>query len=70
MIFIHSLDPLSAGGLSLRPNFQKGGGGGLTDNNFLKRVAGKEVGDFLQGGCIFRIKNKLKSEIFNDKKSL
>ena len=31
-----------------------------------------EGGDFFQeaGGCNFHIKNKLKSEIFNDKKSL
>ena len=33
-------------------------------------VAGKEGGDFFQGGCDFHIKNKLKSEIFNDKKKL
>ena len=28
------------------------------------------LSDFFQGGCSFYIKNKLKSEIFNDKKSL
>ena len=33
-------------------------------------VAGKDRGDFFQGGCSFYIKNKLKSEIFNDKKGL
>ena len=55
------------GRLSLQPNFQKGGG--LTE--LLEGVAGKEEGDFFQGGgrnC--HIKAKLKSEIFNDKKSL
>ena len=37
-------------------------------------VAGKGWGDFFRGrkggGCSFYIKNKLKSEIFNDKKGL
>ena len=71
---LHSMHhpPLSAGGLSLQPNFQKGGrwGGGLTGPQLLKGVAGKEGGDFFQGGCNFHISNKLKSETFNDKKSL
>ena len=31
-------------------------------------VAGKEGGDFFHGGCNFSTKNKLKSEMFNDKK--
>ena len=31
-------------------------------------VTGKEGSDFFQGGCAFHIKNKLKSEIFDDKK--
>ena len=44
--------------------------GGLTGPQLLEGVAGKEGGDFFQGGCNFHIKNKLKSEIFNDKKSL
>ena len=36
-----------------------------------KESAGKEGNDFFQGrSCNFYIKNKLKSEIFNDKKSL
>ena len=33
-----------------------------------KVVAGKDRGDFLQGGCSFYIKNKPKSEICNNKK--
>ena len=35
-------------------------------------VAGEDRGDFFQGekGCSFFIKNKLKFEIFNDKKGL
>ena len=64
-------NPLSARGLNLQQNFQKEGG--LTGSQLLVGVAGKEGGDFFQrinGGCNFRIKNKLKSEIFNDKKSL
>ena len=35
-----------------------------------QHLEGKEEGGFFQGGCNFYIKNKLKSEIFNDKKSL
>ena len=31
---------------------------------------GGEKGDLFQGGCSFYTKNKLKSEIFNDKKCL
>ena len=60
-------------GLSLRPKFQKKGGG-LTGSQFLERVGGKEGGDFFQGaggsgvGCSFYIKNKLKSQVFNDRK--
>ena len=33
----------------------------------LEGVAGKEGGDFFQGGLQFSHKNKLKSEIFNGK---
>ena len=60
-------------GLSLRPKFQKKGGG-LTGSQFLEEVGGKEKGDFFQGaggravGCSFFIKNKLKSQVFNDRK--
>ena len=44
--------------------------GGLAGTQLLEGVAGKEGGDFFQGGLQFSHKNKLKSEIFNDKKSL
>ena len=55
--------------VSFQPNFKKRGG--LTGSQFLQGVAGKKWGDFFQGGgCSFYIKNELKSEIFNDKKSL
>ena len=37
---------------------------------FIEGVAGKEGGDFFRDNCNFYIKNKLKPEIFNDKKSL
>ena len=49
-------------------------GGDLTGSQFLERVGGKEGGDFFQGaggsgvGCSFYIKNKLKSQVFNDRK--
>ena len=46
-------------GLSLQPNFQKKGGGGLTGPQLLEGVPGKEEGDFFQGrGYNFHIKNK------------
>ena len=41
-------------GLSLQPNFQKKGGGGLTGPQLLGGVAGKEaVTFFKEGGTIF-----------------
>ena len=43
--------------------------GGLTGSQFLEWFAGKEGVDFFRGECSFSIKNKLKSEIFNNKKS-
>ena len=52
--------------------FSKRGGG--LDRTFIFRrgVGEKEGGDLFEGGvvcnCNFYIKNKLKSEIFNDKK--
>ena len=54
--------------------FSKGGGGGLTASQSSEKrgFPGKD-GDFVQGagrGCSSYIKNKLKSEIFNDKKGL
>ena len=63
------------------PFFAGGGGGGEPPIYFSKGrldrtaifiggVAGKEGGDFFRDNCNFYIKNKLKSEIFNDKKGL
>ena len=43
---------------------------GLTVPRLLEGVPGQEGGDFFQGGLQFSHKNKLESEIFNDKKSL
>ena len=59
--------------LNLLLNFQKGGGGELTRSQFLEggclELGG---GELFQGGSTFYIKsfyikNKLKSEIFNEK---
>ena len=55
-------------GVEPEPNFQKGGELGLT-SAFRWRVAGKE-GVTFSGGLQFSHKNKLKSDIVNDKKSL
>ena len=60
---------LSAFGLNFQPSFQKGGG--LTGSQFLEGDCWEKGSDLFQGGsCSFYIKNKLKSEIFNDKKNL
>ena len=70
MLDAHSV-PLSAGGLNFQPNFQKGGTWKVL--YFYREVAGKEGVTFFYGGgggCNFTQKNKLKSEIFYDKKSL
>ena len=56
-------------GLSLLPNFEKGGG---VDKISIFRggmLVKREV-IFSGKGCSFYIKNKLKYEVFNDKKSL
>ena len=60
--------PFCRGGRGWDPNqvFKKGG---LTGPQLLEGVAGKEGVTFSRGVAIFT-KNKLKSEIFNDKKSL
>ena len=47
-----------------------GGGGGLGRISIFRGGCWERGGDFFQGGCSFYIKNKLKSEIFNSKKSL
>ena len=63
------------------PPFSKEGGGGCASNQIVKKgaltgpqllesVAGKEGVTFFRGGCNSHIKNELKSEIFNAKKSL
>ena len=63
------LSPLSAGGGGVEPpNFQKGAG--LTGPQLLEGVCWERGGLLFSGGLQFSHKNKLKSEIFNDKKSL
>ena len=54
-------------GLSLLLNFLKGG---LKGSQFLVGVAGKEWGEFFRGGRFQFLHKKLKSGIFNDKRSL
>ena len=44
--------------------------GGLTGSQLLERGCWERGGEFFQRGCNCHLKNKLKSEIFNDKKSL
>ena len=44
--------------------------GSLEGSLYFEGVARKEVGDLFQGVVVFYVKNKLKSEIFNVKKSL
>ena len=61
--------PLSAGGIEPSTKFRKKGGG-LTGSQLLEGVAGKDGGDFFQGVGVQLSHNKLKSEKFNDKKSL
>ena len=59
---------MEEGGLNLQPNFLKEGGY-VTGPQLLEGIAGIEGVTFSGGGgCKFYIKNKLKSEIFNDKK--
>ena len=62
--------PLCWGGVEPPIKFSKKGGGGLTGYQLLEGVAGKEGVIFFKWGCSFFIKNKLKFEIFNDKKGL
>ena len=47
-----------------------GGGGGLTGPQLLEGGCWERGGDFFGGDFNFHTKNKLKSEIFNDKKGL
>ena len=61
--------PFCWGGWTLNQIFEKAGGvGGLTKPQLLEGVAGKEGVTFFRGGCNFYIKNKVKSEMFNDRK--
>ena len=53
--------------MSLRPNFQKGG---IDSTSSFRGRSWERGGDFFQGGLQFSHKNKLESEIFNDKNSL
>ena len=57
------------GWLSLQPNFQKGGGLDRTFT-FRRGLLGKRGVTFFRGDCNCHIKNKLKSEISNDKECL
>ena len=58
------IPPLSAGGLNLLPNFQKGG---LTGPQLLDGGWWERGGDFFHGECNFYVKDKSKSEIFINK---
>ena len=66
----HSVHPPLSDGGRVEPPTKFSKRGGLTGPQLLEGVAGKEGGEFFQGGLQFSHKNKLKSEIFNDKKSL
>ena len=62
-------------GVGFLPNFQKGGavegGGGLDRISIFRgELLGKRGLIFFRKGCSFYLKNKLESEIFNDKNSL
>ena len=78
-VYIHSIHPplhfpLSAGWVEPPTKFSKigggGGRGGLTGLQLLEGVAGKDWVTCFREHCNFHLKNKLKSEIFNDKKSV
>ena len=47
VIYLHSVHPLSPGGLDLLPKFQKGG---LTGSQFLERGCWKRGGDIFKPG--------------------
>ena len=56
----------SSGGLNFLSSFPKG----LAGSHFLQVVCWERGDNFFQGGCGFYIKNKLKFEIFDNKKRL
>ena len=66
--------PLLFAGEGVEPSTKfskKGGGGSLIGPQRLEGGCWERGGDFFQeGACNCHIKNKLKSEIFNNKKSL
>ena len=62
--------PFVQGGDSASNQILKKGGGGLTGPQVLEGFAGREGVTFFRGGGVQLSHNKLKSEIFNDKKSL
>ena len=60
--------PFSAEKVESRSNFKKGEGMGLTESQFLEGDFWERGGGFFHRSCSFYIKNKLKSEIYIDKK--
>ena len=65
---VHPPAPFCRRGIEPPTKFSKRGE--LTEPQLLEGGCWERGGDFFQGGYNFHIKNKLKSEIFNDKKSL
>ena len=61
---------LAVGKSGIEPPIKFSMGGGLTGPQLIKWGCWERGGAFFMGGCSFYIKNKLKSDIFHDKKSL
>ena len=59
---------LAAGKSGIEPPIKFSKGGGLTGPQLIKWGCWERGGAFFMGGCSFYIKNKLKSDIFHDKK--
>ena len=60
---------MGRGGVEPLTKFSKKGGGGLDRTLVFRGVLVRKRGmAFLRRGCNFYVKNKLKFEIFNDKK--
>ena len=66
----HSVHPPLSDGGRVEPPTKFSKRGGLTGPQLLEGVAGKEGVTLIRRGLQFSHKNKLKSEVFNDKKSL